>query len=297
MFKQQLIGVINLAIPIVILAQIYPAFLLTFLGQFICSLFVGIYCYYLNYIASNNSIKNLQYSPSGEYKKELDDAIIKCKMNPNDITIRYSYTNTMVATTTFNTISLDPILCSETNQDEQALIAKDVIEKHVLINSSQSVKDNLIKINAILSPEAQRFVFKHELGHVFYNYAYKKLMLIGLIGFIMAYAGILTAIKTFSSLGFFAILLGIIVAGFVDLLLTYSSNVFFKAYEEKRADFFATKYSSKEEINSAADFFEKLQDIHDEADFGLYSKIPTIILSGHYNGRTRAKYLRAYSSN
>lgn len=293
--KQELIGVIQIAMPILFLFHIYPALFMHSFVQIVCALLVGCYFYYINYTVAQKQIKNLQFAPTGKDKEGLEAIITDCKMDPRKINIRYSYTHGMIATATFNTISLDPIVCSETNSDEQALRAKDIIINQILIHQSEETKQNLEQIRQILTPAAQKFIFKHELGHVFYNYSTKKIVLVSVIGFIMAYFGITTAVYTASALGSVAIVLGIFVASFLDLALSYSSNVWIKAHEEKKADFFAARFSSIEETNAAALFFEKYQEIQDnKTTTGLYAKIPGIILTGHYDGKSRAIYLRKY---
>ncbi|MDR3647031.1 MAG: M48 family metalloprotease [Candidatus Babeliales bacterium] len=249
----------------------------------------------MNYKISKTGIKALLYSPSQEYEKELEAEIIKCGVNPKSIIIRYGYTYECLATATFNTITLDPIIYSESHKDPQAIITKEIIEKHILPSQPEAVKDRLNMINEIFSPDAQRFVFKHELGHIVYNYSYKKLIWVGIIGFVMTYFGILATLSTVHLNGLLSIFLGIAIASIIDLFLTYFSNLIFKSQEEKKADLFAAKHSSAQEINAAANFFEKFYYIQADANKiagGLYSKIPSIILSGHYNGKTRAKYLR-----
>ena len=78
------------------------------------------------------------------------------------------------------------------------------------------------------------------------------------------------------------------------MFLTYSSNVLFKYNEEKKADLFASKYSTTEEINAAANFFEEYQKYANEyqVSMGIASRIPQVVLSGHPDGKSRACYLR-----
>lgn len=90
--------------------------------------------------------------------------------------------------------------------------------------------------------------------------------------------------------------MGLLAAGVTDLLLSYSSNYFFKAREEINADLFAARHSTRDETAAAADFFEAHQNILDtHKEQTLVAKIPGIILSGHPNGKTRANYLRKLS--
>ncbi len=291
--KQQIIGIINLSIPVIILYQIYPAILLSTSGKIVCSLLIGIYVFYLNYRATKTQAESLKYIPS-LYKPELEKIIVDCKMDPHSVNLRYGYSNEMVAMTILNTVSIDPILCQRFNHDPEAIKVIDILNHHIISPMAEKQKEKIEKIKNILTPDAQTFIFKHELGHVFANYSYKKLALIGIIATISAYIGLVTTFYFLKVLGFFAIIIGITIAGLIDLIMSYSSNVLFKSREEKNADLFATKFSSPEEIKAAASFFETHQEIVNlnKSSMGILSALPSIVLTGHYDGKTRAKYLR-----
>jgi hypothetical protein len=119
-------------------------------------------------------------------------------------------------------------------------------------------------------------------------------MVNGLIGLFAAYSGISIGMMLMPYNGFVALLCGMFAGGTADLLFTYISNALFTAREEKQADLFAAKHSSKEEILAAADFFEKHQMIVDQAkrNAGILGKIPSVILNGHHDGFARAAILR-----
>lgn len=295
---QQTIGIINLSIPFIILYQIYPSILLTVSGQILCSLLIGIYVTYLHYRIAKVQVDNLKYIPT-LCKPELEKIIADCFIIPNSVNLRYGYSNEMIALTIFNTISIDPILCQKFNQDTEAIKAIDIINHNIISTMSEKQKEKIEKIKTILTPEAQTFIFKHELGHVSSNYSYKRLVSIGIITIISAYIGIKTTFYFLKSFKFFAIILGMITSGITDLLLNSSFNFLFKSREEKNADFFAAKFSSSEEIKAAATFFELHQQIvnSDRINSGLMGKLPNVILTGHFDGKTRARYLRTLAEN
>lgn len=296
MLKQQAIGVIRLSAPIAIFAFYYPAFLATFFGMVVCSLVMGSYISYKHYIAINNLANSLIFIPSGEYKNMLEENIKECKLDPQGVNVRYAYSDEALALTMFNTISVDPLVWQDVAQDPAALKCKDVLNQYTVPHMSEAQKNRISKINEHFSTQVQRFIFKHELGHVFYNYSNKKLAIIFITSALSVYMGISIAVAL-KSLGMIAVLVGMLVGGLGDLVLTYASNVLFKLYEEKRADRFAAKYSSKEDIDAAADFFEKLHEIraaHKEQD-NVLAKIPSEILQGHLSDKARAQYLRHLS--
>jgi Zn-dependent protease with chaperone function len=195
-----------------------------------------------------------------------------------------------------NTVLIDPMVWHGIDDDPEVAKIKDVIQKYILPGVAESNKALHATIKKILSPDAQFFIFRHELGHVWYNYSYKRILLVGLIGFISAGAALMAARATMLAWnGTAALLVGIVVGAAADLFLSYSSNIFFKAREEKKADLFAAHFSSKKEIEAAADFFEQYE--HHAQEYrksigGLIARMPTIILSGHIDGVTRGRYLR-----
>lgn len=292
--KQQLLGLFNLSIPFIILYQIYPAILLSTSGKIICSLLMGLYVFYLDYRTTKTQTNSLKYSPS-LYKPELEQIIIDCSMSPQSVNLRYGYSSETIAMTIMNTVIIDPILCQKFNQDPEAIKVIDILNHSIIRAMPDKQKERIEKIKNILTPEVQIFIFKHELGHVFANYSYKKSTLIGLTAVVIAYTGFTITFYFLKTFGFFAILIGIIIAGLTDLILGFSSNILFKAREEKNADLFAAKFSSPAEINAAANFFEILQEIvnADKPSMKPLDALPSTILNGYYDGKTRAKYLRA----
>lgn len=208
------------------------------------------------------------------------------------------FSNEMIACTTFNTIMLDPLFWSEAQDDTQMQKAKEVVETYIVPTLSEESKTRINLINEKLSIPAKRFIFKHELAHVANSYSVKKLLLTAALTTIVAFISIKLSILSYGYLGKFAALVGIVCAAILDLIFTYASNIIFKACEEKNADIFAAKFSDAQEIKEAADFFENYQTISDENNksTGIIAKLPIIVLSGHYDGKSRAKYLRKFDA-
>ena len=125
------------------------------------------------------------------------------------------------------------------------------------------------------------------------NYSTKKLFLVFVLGFVATYSGIATTILALQIHGMFAIFIGMLISGSIDLLLTYGSNVLWKLQEEKAADRFAVQYSSVEEIRAAALFFENHQHVIDryKQPGNFITNLPSVVLSGHQHGAARSAYL------
>lgn len=294
-FKQQALGVINLTGLVITLCYFYPTLLSSVSGRILCSVIIGIYVFFLNYQATKKIAASLQYVPSGATKELFEQAIQNCNMDPAAIRLRYGYTDEAIAMMIINTIAIDPLLWNDLNEDPEAIKCTNIINTLVIPVISVEKQQRLNNFKQALSAPVQQFIFKHELGHVYHNYAYKKLFLIFIISMLATFCGLVITQLLLSALGFGAIFLGALIGGCVDILLSYASNVFFKLYEEKRADFFAVQHSSLEEIEAAAQFFERCQEIRDmypEPD-NLFFKIPTVVLSGHMDGKSRATYLRS----
>ena len=294
MFKQQVLGVINLSLPIIVLFYVYPHLFLSFTVRFVCALLWGAYICYLNWKQLKNLMNSLKYVPTGDKKDLFNNAIKECNLNPNDFNVRYAYTNESIALAAGNTLVIDPIIWRDIDNDSEATKVKDIFELHIKHTLSDAQKDRLIAFHKTLNAAAQRFIFKHELGHIFYNYSYKKLVVIFMIGALTTYTGITAAVIALQVNGIIVLFLGLFVGGMSDILFTYISNALWKVYEEKKADKFAVQYSSYEDIQAAAHFFEKHQEIIDattKQEKTLLRFIPSIFLSGHQNGKSRSKFI------
>lgn len=293
--KKQIIGSLNIAIFLVLGYVLYPAYLASFWGVATASLMVGAYLMFITYQRTKKQADQLIYAPSGQHKQSFEDEIKKCGLSPDRVSVRYSYADDSVALTMLNTVAVDHMLWKNIDDDAEAVKAKNVIETHIVPTLPASKKVLHGRINESLSCEAQRFIFKHELGHVFYNYSNKYIVLVGVIGTIAVGSALTVASLVFATLGgVAAVALGMAVGGTTDLLLTYASNVFFKMREEQKADSFAARYSTPDDIEAAAKFFAAYE-LHAQEyreSIGLPKELPTF-LSGYVDGQRRAQSLRA----
>ncbi len=293
MFKKQIEGVINLSLPIILLYNVYPIVLHTVLGRVVCSLAIGLYLYYINYQQLQNLQNALQFSPSGDHKDFFNNLIEECNVDPNLVIVKYAYIPEGIAMALEKTIIIDPILWHGVNDDPQAVKVEEIFKTHVEKGLTSVQKDRIAAFHQSLTPGAQRFIFKHELGHVMLNFSQKKLLVMLSLGFVATYCGIIAAMFALPIHGLIAIIVGMFVGGFMDLFLTYASNVVWKLQEEKAADRFAADHSSNEDIQATALFFENHQhilDTHKEAG-NFLSDLPSVILSGHQHGSVRSAYL------
>jgi len=295
--RQTIIGVINLSFPIIVACQFYPALLTSVWGRLICCLLLGSYVYYLNKKTADTMVTSFRFTPSAAWKDELSTLVSDCGVDPHTITINYAYTAENTAMAVYRTLVLDPVVASTIAEDPEAQKVMDIFQKFVEPGLSPLQKTRLAETKQFFTPAAQRFVFRHELGHVVYNFSQKKLGVIFLIGASSAWCALSIAALVVSVNGIAAIVAGMVVGGVADLVFTYTSNFFFKIHEEKKADLFAAQYSSPEEIEAAALFFEKhaeLQEQHGDKNF--LAKLPSAWRSGHPEGRDRAAYLRGLLS-
>lgn len=298
MFRQQIVGVINLSIPLIILFYMMPGLLITPWGPICCAILLGMYIWYLNYQQYKAGVARLLYVPSGVHKELFDSWIRSSGVDSSLINLRYAYTGEQFAMTMGNTIVIDSIcysVCADDIANEPVLnVFKNIVEPGL----SDNTKKRLAAYKEILTPGVQAFLFKHEVGHVVHKFAFKKLLLVFVLGAVSAYAGILTAKYVLVFHPLLAIVSGMIIAGILDLLLTYASNYFFKYFAEKNADLFAARHSSVEDIVAAAEFFAKLQEINETyKDQGNFmTKLP-IALLGYASGKERKAYLLKFAQS
>ena len=293
MFKQQIQGVINLSLPLIIIYNLQPAFFVTIYGQILCSLALGAYVYYLNYKQVEQLEKTLQFSPTGDHKFFFNTLIEACQIDPATVVVKYAYTNESIAMAAGTTVIIDPVVWHDVQDDSQAVKVQEIFKLHVEPNLSQLQKDRLAAVHRVLTPAAQRFIFKHELGHIVHNFSLYKLIVVFIAGSLAAFAGIFATVATLQIHGMLAIIVGMVVGGCMDLFLTYLSNLVWKLQQEKAADRFAVQWSSDEDIQAAALFFENHQNIldtHPEQN-NLLAKLPSIIKTGHQHGEVRSAYL------
>ncbi|MCX5922217.1 MAG: M48 family metalloprotease [Candidatus Dependentiae bacterium] len=292
MLLQQALGVFNLSIPLIFLAYGNPTMFRSRTAIVLCSLAMGGYVGYLNYSGAQSQTRGLHYYPSQQYQVAFDKEISACGLNPDTIDIRYAYAGDGIAMAQLNTVIIDPRMWKNIEHDAQVKSVYKLLEP-VVAALPENTKELHKKINTMLTEDAQRFIFRHELGHIYHNYSIKKIIICGVIGACVAFVGIGVACLLMSY-PIAAIMLGMLAGGTTDVCLSYSSNALFTYYEEKKADMFAARYSTAEEIHAAAQFFAACQEISNEykkEHMGLLAHLPQAVASGHPDGATRANYL------
>lgn len=288
------LGCLNIALPIAVLYYYFPSFVLSLVGIVMLGFVVGASLFWLYYNQNIALTRRLQFSPSGDAAENFNTQIKAAGLNPQKVAVRYGYNDDQIGVTIFNMVVVDQMLWKNIN-DPEFLKAQEVIKMHILPTLSEAKKKQLAQINEALTEPAQKFIFKHELGHVADNYGYKKLLLIGLSGFISVVTALYFAAKfigVFDSVSVF--LSALFLLFFIDTISPYLINYFFKSYKELQADRFAAKYSTKEEINAAADFFEKYEVYAQEYRnvIGDSSFIPLVFRVGYVESHERVKRLR-----
>ena len=293
MFRKQIEGVINLSLPIIILYNIHPIFIMSLPGKLLCSASIGAYLYFIHSTQLQNLQSSLQFSPTDHHKQEFEYLIAQCNVDPNAVIVKYAYIPEGIAMTAGKTVIIDPVIWHGIDDDPQAIKVKEIFTTHFEKNLTPDQTAQIAEFHQILTPESQRFIFKHELGHVVQNFSAKKLFLIFCLGFLATYSGITGAVLTLKIHGFLAIFVGMLVGGCMDLFLTYGSNVAWKLQEEKAADRFAVEHSNAHDVQAAALFFENHQHIIDryKQSGNFIANLPSVILSGHQHGAARSAYL------
>lgn len=293
---QQIIGVTYIAIFFISLYQISPSFALSRQGVALWSLLVGLYVGGVSYYTTHSQSQGLLFAPTGPHSQQFTQEVSKCGCDTEIVCVRYAYTDDAIATTHFNTIALDSMAWSTTQNDPEAVKARDMIEKCIIPHVPADKKELHTAIQNNLSKDAQAFIFRHELGHVFYNDSMRRVVRAAFVGAIGMGMTLTLASLLMPILGGVRTALACVGVGAVaDLLFGYASNLFFKVYEEKRADLFAAKFSSQKEIEAAASFFETYEVACGKYRDGLNSMLyllPLSLYNGHIDGVIRARYLR-----
>lgn len=289
-----LIAHFNIALPIAVLYYYFPAFVLSFSGAITLSFFWAAYVFYLNYAQSKALMGRLQFAPSGDSVEYFNKQIRQAGLDPQKVIMRYGYNDDQLAITNFTMIVIDQMLWKGIN-DPEFVKAQEVVTAHVLPTLIEPKKRFQAQINEMFTEPVQRFIFKHELGHVADNYGYKKLILMALSAFLSVFSGLCFTAQFITVLDPLTMLLGaLLIAATIDVVCPYLINYFFKSYKELEADRFAARVSSKQEIEAAADFFEKYEIYAQEcrAAIGDSSLIPLVFRIGYVDGHERVKRLR-----
>lgn len=298
---RQIIGTLNLACPFILLYKFAPDFAFTVPGICFYSLLVGVYLIYVNYNSAKKQLASLLYRPTQNYQEEFNSEIARCGINPQGISIRYAYTGDSIAMTIFNGVILDPFVWKNL-EDPERVKASEIVEKYIIPTLPQDKKALLAMIQNEVTPDAQKFIFRHELAHAFYNYSHKRILLTGTIGIFVTCLALIFARQIIPVLGgLYTFISCLVLSCILDLILGFLIvNFFFKTKVEYNADIFATKFSTQTEIEAAADYFEKYEEtaqIYRNHTNRLLKFIPTTILIGYIDGISRAKYLRKIAKN
>jgi hypothetical protein len=296
-FKQQLMGTLNITFYVFVMYALLGDFVISNLWWRLgVSFLLGLYIAFIQYGATKALANNLQFEPEGPYKDILCTSIRECNLDPATIRLRYGYSQGSIALTIENTISIDPMVWKESAEHNSIQKARENINTYISPKISQGQKelDNFIKEH--MTPDCQNFIFKHELGHITNHYSIKKIVLTGcvmatavflgttLVWLLMPYVG-----------GLASAFIGAIIGSATDILLSSTTNIFFKYNQEKEADRFAIRYSTPKEMEAAAQFFERHQAFYDKimAEQDRFYAA-TKYLSGNLDGKERAILLKAH---
>lgn len=239
------------------------------------------------------------YVPSPAFQELFDNEIRACGMDPEKINVRYEYCQGGVALSLNTTILVNPHIWLGVEDDEQAKSASRFLDQYVAANGTRESQELTARTRAIMTPAAQKFIFRHELGHIYHHYFGKKIAVDGIVRALSVMAGYEIAYRvSYHDWGAFAAWVAAVATILcTDRALGFVTNATFQVLEEKLADQFAAKFSTADEIDAAAQFFEDYQKISNDVvkDGGLLWKLPMIFISGHPDGATRGRYLREWA--
>ena len=290
LLRQQIIGTLNIALFVWVT---YLCFGLTVLSnshwRLLLALCLGAYTAYVQFNSTRTIEYNLIFEPEGPYKTTLDNIIQTCKVDPKTIRVRYGHTQGSLALSMLNTIALDPMAWNEPDTHTSIDKARDNITTHIFPTLPQTEKDLLSFCKNQMTPACQSFIVKHEVGHIVNHCSIKRVVLTGCIMAAAVFTGItsLWLVLPYAP-GIISVCTGILVGACIDYCLSLLSNLFFRYPQEKYADIFAARYSSLEELEAAAIFFEKHQDFLDKTT----PKTMLSFFNGTMDGKKRALFLR-----
>jgi len=293
MLQKQIIGILNLSLPLIFIYNVWPLLFVNFYCQILCSLLIGLYIYYCSWNQLNNLEQVLQYHPTGSHKDFFEKLIKECQVDPNTINLRYAFTNESIAMAAGKTIIVDPMVWHGISDDPKAIDVYNIFIQHLQPNLSSIAQKRITETHNFLTLGAQRFIFKHELGHIVRDFSSNKLITLFLVGFFAGLSGIILTVSLLPINGFVAMCMGMLFGGFMDFFVTYLFNFVWKLNEEKAADAFAVKHSSDEDVKEAIIFFKNHQNILDQyPERGNFlANLPSVLKSGHQHGKNRSNYL------
>ena len=268
----------------------------------IYSVAIGAISYGLNNLFTKNFetlCKNVHvFAPSKEHKAWFDQELCRMGVDPEKIAIRYIFTGGMLASTYEGIIVIDPLTW---NTDD--IICKNartfyVSALHGSGKWNQQIDAFFEKIRQVSTPESQRFIFRHEVGHLVAGDVKKRIIAGSLLAISNCYLSMSFAhYVTDSPVKRNMITIASILS--TSLLFNALYNNIFIALQENNADIFAAQYSTKEEILAAADFFEAhgkaLDELQHAQGTWFSSKRFGKLVSGHMRGEERAQFLRKFA--
>jgi hypothetical protein len=283
-------------IPLVSLFISYE-FYKGFLGIALIGLYAALAIAFINYSGTKKFLAGLKFPIINENRKIFDLQMQEVGLNPQDVNLLYAFSDLSIAKTVFNTVILDPFCWSDIVGDNNHKQVTDIIKKHILTQASEHKKKMYAVITAACTGPVQRFIFKHELGHLVDNYSYKDIFISSIITGITVIIGTSVGILTVPFYGISIAYIAAVCSGvLLDLTLSwFFKNFLFKSNKEIEADYFAARYSTPEEIRAASDFFELyekeaslLRSIEDES----WTDLSPRLFKGYPSSSERVRYLR-----
>lgn len=299
MVKTHLALLFQLGLPVIIAYLISPTFTLSPLGMITISFIIGGRTLYKQYHASLTEARTLAYAPSQEFLERFKQEVKTCGLDPEAISFGYSYLFDKVAISLFKTIKIDPLLWKNIENDPIAIKITKVLNEHILPSEAEHKKMFQAAINQHLTPQAQCFILRHELGHIAHDDSWPRLISVSTIVTLVVLVGMAVAAYLLPIVGGVAALFFALCAAMIaDLTFSALNNKLINAMQEQRADLFAAQYSTDEEITAAGNFF-KAFDVaaseHIQHKNQLeYLGLPNSFSKGYYTGAQRAAYLQKY---
>lgn len=284
---------LGLCFPLLIAILVNPTLIITTTGITFLALFTTLGLLYQEWKKGADMKLKLTFIPTQEHLEKINKLIESFGIDSSKIAVRYAFFFTSPAAMAFDLLMIDPLLMTDFEHDPESVKCSDILKTHVVPTLSAATQKRYELMRAYLTPAAQKFILAHELGHYAYSFSYKRLLVLAITTFMSLFASlslatiflaepVIALIFCFSSLVFF------------QMLSDYITNIVFNRSGEIQADLFAARYCSAEEIEAAAHFFSKLQDIYDAhpEPHTLMAHLPLELFSGHPDGKRRAVYLR-----
>ena len=116
-----------------------------------------------------------------------------CGFDTGLVKVRYAYTNEGIARAFDDVVSIDPLMSTGRASDPAYQKAVEVLAVHVLPTLTNEQRLRMDRTGELLMPDVQDFIFKHELGHIYYRSTLKRSVLNGFIMAVVTYSALLLA--------------------------------------------------------------------------------------------------------